>query len=264
MIERLSIIKIGGKVIDDNNELKIFLKDFAGIPGKKILVHGGGKWVTEMCNRLGIEVKMTNGRRITDERTLEVVTMILPGLANKKIVATLQKYGCNALGLTGADGNTILATRRPVINGVDFGFVGDVEKVNVKNLQEILKSGFVPIFTAMTHDKNGQLFNTNADTIASSLAVGLTKEYNVDLYYCFEKPGVLKDLSDENTLVSHINHGNYNDLKNEGVIHTGMLPKVDNAFNAINSGVNRVYICHYGDVKKLSDGLEEFGTQISG
>ena len=264
MIERLSIIKIGGKVIDDNNELKIFLKDFAGIPGKKILVHGGGKWVTDTCRRLGIEVKMTNGRRITDERTLEVVTMILPGLANKKIVATLQKYGCNALGLTGADGNTILATRRPVKKGVDFGFVGDVEEVNVKNLQEILKSGFVPIFTAMTHDKNGQLFNTNADTIASCLAVGLTKEYNVDLYYCFEKPGVLKDLADENTLVSHIHHGNYNDLKNEGVIHTGMLPKVDNAFSAINSGVNRVYICHYGDVKKLSDGVEEFGTQISG
>lgn len=264
MFERLSIFKIGGKVIDDDIELKIFLKDFARIPGKKILVHGGGKWVTEMCRRLGIEVKMTNGRRITDEKTLEVVTMILPGLANKKIVATLQKYECNALGLTGADGNTIIASRRPVKDGIDFGFVGDVEKVNVKNLQEILNSGFVPIFTAMTHDKNGQLFNTNADTIAASLAVGLTKEYNVDLYYCFEKPGVLKDLSDENTLVSHINLGNYDDLKSEGVIHTGMLPKVDNAFNAINSGVNRVYICHYGDVKKLSDGVEEFGTQISG
>lgn len=264
MVDRLSIFKIGGKVIDDSNELNIFLKDFAGIPGKKILVHGGGKWVTEMCSRLGIEVKMTNGRRITDERTLEVVTMILPGLANKKIVATLQKYECNALGLTGADGNTILATRRPVKNGVDFGFVGDVKNINVKNIREILKSGFIPIFTAMTHDKKGQLLNTNADTIASSLAVGLTKVYDVNLYYCFEKHGVLKVLSDENTLVSHIHHGNYNDLKNEGVIHSGMLPKVDNAFNAINSGVNRVYICHYGDIKKLSDGVEEFGTQISG
>jgi len=264
MAEILSIFKIGGKVIDDNNELKIFLRDFAGIPGKKILVHGGGKWVTEMCRRLGIEVKMTNGRRITDERTLEVVTMILPGLANKKIVVILQKYGCNALGLTGADGNTITATRRPVKNGIDFGFVGDIMEVNVNNVQEIIKSGFVPIFTAMTHDKNGQLFNTNADTIASSLAVGLSEEYNVNLYYCFEKSGVLKDLSDENSLVSHINHGNYNDLKREGVIHTGMLPKVDNAFNAIDSGVKRVYICHYGDVKKLSEGVEEFGTQISG
>jgi len=263
MVEKLSIFKIGGKVIDDNSELDIFLKDFATVPGKKILVHGGGKWVSEMCERLGIEVKMTNGRRITDEKTLEVVTMILPGLANKKIVATLQKYGCNALGLTGADGNTIKATRRPVKNGIDFGFVGDIEKVNVKNVQEIIKSGFVPIFTAMTHDKSGQLFNTNADTIASSLAVGLTQEYNVDLYYCFEKPGVLKDLADEKTLVSHINKGNYTDLQSEGVIHTGMLPKVDNAFNAVSAGVNRVYICHYGDVKNLSEGNEEFGTQIS-
>ncbi len=263
MVEKLSIFKIGGKVIDDNSELDIFLKDFATVPGKKILVHGGGKWVSEMCERLGIEVKMTNGRRITDEKSLEVVTMILPGLANKKIVATLQKYGCNALGLTGADGNTIKATRRPVKNGIDFGFVGDIEKVNVKNVQEIIKSGFVPIFTAMTHDKSGQLLNTNADTIASSLAVGLTQEYKVDLYYCFEKPGVLKDLADEKTLVSHINKGNYLDLQSEGVIHTGMLPKVDNAFDAVSAGVNRVYICHYGDVKNLSEGDEEFGTQIS-
>jgi len=263
MVEKLSIFKIGGKVIDDNSELDIFLKDFASVPGKKILVHGGGKWVSEMCQRLEIEVKMTNGRRITDERTLEVVTMILPGLANKKIVATLQKYGCNALGLTGADGNTIKAIRRPVKNGVDFGFVGDVEKVNVKNVQKIIKSGFIPIFTAMTHDKSGQLLNTNADTIASSLAVGLTQEYQVDLYYCFEKPGVLKDLADEKTLVTHISQGNYNDLKRDGVIHTGMLPKVDNAFDAINSGINRVYICHYGDVKKLSEGNDKFGTQIS-
>lgn len=263
MVEKLSIFKIGGKVIDDNSELDIFLKDFATVPGKKILVHGGGKWVSEMCERLGIEVKMTNGRRITDEKSLEVVTMILPGLANKKIVATLQKYGCNALGLTGADGNTIKATRRPVKNGIDFGFVGDIEKVNVKNVQEIIKSGFVPIFTAMTHDKSGQLLNTNADTIASSLAVGLTQEYKVDLYYCFEKPGVLKDLADEKTLVSHINKGNYIDLQSEGVIHTGMLPKVDNAFDAVSAGVNRVYICHYGDVKNLSEGDEEFGTQIS-
>ena len=263
MVEKLSIFKIGGKVIDDDNELDKFLKDFATVPGKKILVHGGGKWVSEMCERLGIEVKMTNGRRITDEKTLEVVTMILPGLANKKIVATLQKYGCNALGLTGADGNTIKATRRPAKNGIDFGFVGDIEKVNVKNVQEIINSGFVPIFTAMTHDKSGQLLNTNADTIASSLAVGLTQEYEVDLYYCFEKPGVLKDLADENTIVRHISKGNYSDLQSEGVIHTGMLPKVDNAFDAVNAGVNRVHICYYGDVKKLSEGNDEFGTQIT-
>lgn len=263
MSEKLSIFKIGGKVIDDTGELEIFLKDFASIPGKKILVHGGGKWVTEMSRRLGIEVKMIEGRRITDKSSLEVVTMILPGLANKKIVSILQKYGCNALGLTGADGNTIKAVRRPVVDGLDFGFVGDIEKVNVSNIHAIINAGFIPIFTALTHDNNGQLLNTNADTIASSLAVGLTREYLVDLFYCFEKPGVLKDLEDEETLVSHINQGNYNDLRSVGIIHTGMLPKVDNAFNAINAGVKRVYICHYGDVKNLSDGNNEFGTQIT-
>ena len=263
MSEKLSIFKIGGKVIDDRNELDLFLENFANIPGKKILVHGGGKWVSEMCGRLGIEVKMTNGRRITDENTLEVVTMILPGLANKRIVATLQRYGCNALGLTGADGNTILAVKRPVKNGLDFGFVGDVEKVEISNVQSILKSGFIPVFTAMTHDKNGQMLNTNADTIASALAVALTREYHVDLYYCFEKSGVLRDLADDNSIISHIHEGNYNMLKSEGMIHTGMLPKVDNAFSAIEAGVNRVHICHYGDVKNLSEGNEEFGTQIS-
>ena len=263
MFEKLSIFKIGGKVIDDNSELNIFLRNFANIPGKKILVHGGGKWVSEMCQRLGIDVKMTNGRRITDESTLEVVTMILPGLANKKIVATLQGYGCNALGLTGADGNTIMAVKRPVKNGLDFGFVGDIEKVEVGNVKSFLESGFIPIFTAMTHDKNGQLLNTNADTIASALAVGMTQDYHVDLYYCFEKSGVLKDLTDDQSIISHIHKGNYSKLKNEGIIHTGMLPKVDNAFDAIKAGVNRVYICHYGDVKNLSEGNEEFGTQIS-
>ncbi len=263
MSEKLSIFKIGGKVIDDKDELDVFLENFAKIPGKKILVHGGGKWVSEMCQHLGIEVKMTGGRRITDERTLEVVTMILPGLANKKIVAKLQGYGCNALGLTGADGNTILALKRPVKNGLDFGFVGDIKKVEVGSIESLIKSGFVPIFTAMTHDKKGQLLNTNADTIASALAVGLTKEYLVNLYYCFEKPGVLRDQGDDHSLLRNIHEGNYNKLKEEGIINKGMLPKVDNAFDAINSGVNRVHICHYKDVKNLSIGNDDFGTLIS-
>jgi acetylglutamate kinase len=263
MFETLSIFKIGGKVIDDEGELDIFLKNFTNIPGKKILVHGGGKWVSKMCRHLGIEVKMIHGRRITDEKTLEVVTMILPGLANKKIVARLQGYGCNALGLTGADGNTISAVKRPVKNGLDFGFVGDVEKVEVNNIQSLIMSGFVPIFTAMTHDKSGQLLNTNADTIASALAVGFTGEYQVDLYFCFEKPGVLKDQNDDNSLISKIHEGNYDKLRREGIINAGMLPKVDNAFDAINAGVNRVHICHYKDVKNLSEGNDEFGTQIS-
>jgi len=263
MKEKISIVKIGGKVIDDEKELEVFLQGFSRIPGKKILVHGGGKWVSEMSERLGIEVKMTHGRRITDKATLGVVTMILPGLANKKIVAVLQKYGCNALGLTGADGNTILAIRRPVNDGIDFGFVGDIEKVNTESIDALLNSGFVPVFTAMTHDAGGQLFNTNADTIASALAVGLSKHYAVDLYYCFEKKGVLEDLSNSDTVIPHIHSGNYPDLKKSGTIHSGMLPKIDNAFDAVEKGVGRICICHYKDIQMLSQGNFQIGTQIT-
>lgn len=262
-MEKLSVFKIGGKVIDDPVELDKFLNDFASIPGKKILVHGGGKWVSNMCERLGVEVKMTNGRRITDGETLEVVKMILPGLANKNIIALLQKFGCNAVGLTGADADTILAVKRPVKNGIDFGYVGDIVKIEAGNVQKVLNSGFVPVFTAMTHDGKGQLFNTNADTVASSLAVGLAVMYNVELFYCFEKSGVLADLSDENSLIGYINSRNYEELQVAGIIHSGMLPKVDNAFEAVRKGVRRVHICHYKDVKRLAEGDSEIGTIIS-
>lgn len=262
-MEKLSVFKIGGKVIDDPVELDTFLNDFASIPGKKILVHGGGKWVSDMCERLGVEVKMTNGRRITDGETLEVVKMILPGLANKNIIALLQKFGCNAIGLTGADADTILAVKRPVKNGIDFGYVGDIVKIEAGNVQKVLNSGFIPVFTAMTHDGKGQLFNTNADTIASSLAVGLAAMYNVELFYCFEKSGVLADLSDENSLIGYINSRNYGELQAAGIIHSGMLPKVDNAFEAVHKGVRRVHICHYKDVKRLTEGDSEIGTIIS-
>ena len=263
MAEKLSIFKIGGKVIDDIAELNGFIEDFTSIQGKKILVHGGGKWVNDMSKRLGIEVKMTHGRRITDSATLEIVTMILPGLANKTIVAMLQKYGCNALGLTGADGNTILAKKRPVKEGVDFGYVGDIIHVEFKHIQELLKAGFVPVFTAMTHDGKGQMFNTNADTIASSLAVNLVWGYQVELFYCFEKPGVMKDLSDDRSLITHIDEGNYNQLLASGIIHSGMVPKIDNAFEAIKKGVDRVHICHFQDVRKFAKGDLEIGTVIT-
>jgi acetylglutamate kinase len=262
-VEQLSILKIGGKVIDDLSELEIFLKGFASVPGRKILVHGGGKWVSDMSRRLGVEVKMTNGRRITDGETLEVVKMILPGLANKNIIALLQKYECNAIGLTGADGNTILALKRPVKDGIDFGYVGDITEIKIKNIHKLLDCGFVPVFTAMTHDGHGQLFNTNADTIASSLAVALSSTFEVELYYCFEKPGVLADLSDENSIIGYINSLNYGELQHSGIIHSGMLPKVDNAFEAIRNGVKRVHICHYKDIHKLTEGNSEIGTVIS-
>jgi len=263
MADKLSIFKIGGKVIDDPAELNSFLEGFAAIPGKKILVHGGGKWVSDMSKRLGVEVKMIHGRRITDSATLEVVTMILPGLANKTIVAMLQKYGCNALGLTGADGNMILAEKRPVKEGVDFGYVGDIIHVEVRHLQDLLKAGFIPVFTAMTHDGKGQMLNTNADTIASSLAVNLVRGYQVELFYCFERPGVMKDLSDDRSLITHIDQGNYSQLLASGVIHSGMIPKIDNAFEAIKEGVDRVHICHYRDIRKFAEGDLEIGTVIT-
>jgi len=262
-VEKLSIFKIGGKVIDENAELNSFLEDFAKIPGMKILVHGGGKWVSDMSRRLGVEVKMTNGRRITDRDTLEVVKMILPGSANKNIVALLQKFRCNAIGLTGADGNMILAEKRPLKDGIDFGFVGDIINVEINNVQALLKSGFVPVFTAMTHDGKGQLYNTNADTIASSLAVSLASLYAVELFYCFEKSGILNDLSDEKSIIKNINSDKYAALRDSGVIHSGMLPKMDNAFDAIHKGVERVHICHYKDIKKCTKNDMAIGTVLT-
>ena len=263
MINRLSIFKIGGKVIDDPAEMELFLKSFALFPDQKILVHGGGKWVSDFSGKLGIPVKMIEGRRITDAETLDVVTMVLAGLANKKIVAKLQKYGCNAIGLTGADGNTIKAVRRPVKNGLDYGFVGDVRLVETGHISALINSGFVPVFTAMTHDGHGQLFNTNADTIASALAVGLSANHKVDLYYCFEKKGVLNDLEDDNSVIRHIDHENYKKFTGSGIIHSGMLPKIDNAFDAIEKGVERVIICHYRDIENYLSGDKDCGTVIT-
>jgi acetylglutamate kinase len=262
-MEKISIVKIGGQVIDDLRELDNFLKDFASLEGRKILVHGGGKWVSLMSERLGIKVKMIDGRRITDAETLEVVKMMLPGVANKNIVAGLQKYGCDALGFTGADGNMILARKRPIRENIDFGYVGDIVRIDAQKLTRIIELELTPVFTAMTHDGKGQLLNTNADTIASSLAVSLTHNYQVELFYCFEKIGVLRDLSDDGSLIRHIHPGNYNQLQDSGVIQSGMIPKIDNAFEAIYKGVNRIHICHYKDIRKLGMGNIEVGTKIT-
>lgn len=259
----LRIVKIGGQVVEDAPALGAFLRDFAGLDGHNILVHGGGKWVTEMSARLGIPVNMVQGRRITDAASLEVVKMMLAGVANKNIVSILQSLGCNAIGLTGADGGTIQAARRPPRNGIDYGLVGDVTRVDAGSIQRLLEGGFLPVFTALTHDGSGQLLNTNADTIASSLAVGMATMYETRLYYCFEKQGVLLDLGDEQSIVHHIDRGVYRKLHGEGRLQGGILPKIDNAFAALEAGVSQVWIGMASEMKAVASGDRYCGTTIT-
>lgn len=259
----LYVIKIGGNVIDNSENLYRFLKDFTALPGKKILVHGGGKAATQLSETLGIEPKLVDGRRITDIETLRVVTMVYGGLINKNIVAQLQRFGTNAIGLTGADGDFIRAKKRPV-KTIDYGFVGDLDEnsINPNNVTSLMEAGFTPVFCALTHDGEGQLLNTNADTIASALAVALAKDYHTTLIYCFEKKGVLKDINDEDSLINEINPFYYKELKEQQVIHSGMLPKLDNAFSAIACGVKEVIIGHAGDLGNLRTELP-FGTHLN-
>lgn len=239
----LTVLKIGGNIIDVPYKLDKFLSDFAQIEGPKILIHGGGALATEMSIKLGIEPKMYQGRRITDIETLKLVTMVYAGLINKEIVAGLQQKGCNAIGLSGADGNIVPATKRSPIP-IDFGYVGDVEpsKINDHFLNTLIAMGMTPVICAITHDENGSLLNTNADTMASSVAIAIAREHNVRLIYCFEKDGVLSDPADENSIISLITYKNYLHLKKEGIITGGMIPKLDNAFKAIESGVTEVQI----------------------
>lgn len=257
----LYVIKIGGNVIDNSENLHYFLKDFSALPGDKILIHGGGKIATDLSHTMGIEPKMVDGRRITDIDTLRVVTMVYAGLINKNIVAQLQRYHCNAIGLTGADGNLIRASKRP-IKDIDYGFVGDlsVDSVDHIKLDAILQTGIVPVFSAITHDGEGQLLNTNADTIASTLAIALSSLYQVSLVYCFEKKGVLLDVADDNSVLREISSSEFDRLKAENIIAGGMLPKLQNAFQAINSGVSEVYIGKSEELEML--GKEQFGTRL--
>jgi len=252
----LSIIKIGGNIIDDATELSHFLADFSKIEGNKILVHGGGKSATKMAKSIGLVPQMIDGRRITDQPMLDVVVMIYAGEINKNIVAQLQANTTNAMGFSGADGNLIQSTKRnhPTI---DYGFVGDVNEVNTPLLQTLISNGIVPVFCAITHDKKGQLLNTNADTIASELAIAASEVFEVTLNYCFEKAGVLTDIDDENSVIEKINSQLYTQLKQEGAIHSGMIPKLDNCFNSLSKGVQKIRIGHH---KMLQDANSIYTT----
>jgi acetylglutamate kinase len=257
-MDKLFIIKIGGNVIDNEDALNSFLKDFAQVKGNKILVHGGGKVASRIGEQLGIHPNYINGRRITDDATIDVVTMVYGGLVNKKMVANLQSLNCNALGLTGADGNIIPAVKRPV-KDINYGWAGDVNSstLNTERLALLLKNGFVPVFAPLTHDQQGHMLNTNADTIASSLAVALSALYNVRLIYCFEKKGVLENIAQEDSVVRFIDKEKYRQLVSEDKLFAGILPKIDNAFDAIDAGVNEVLI---GDAKDLSTNVGDTTT----
>jgi len=256
-MKALTIVKIGGNVVDNPESLSKFLLMFNKIEAPKILIHGGGILASEISAKLGIETKMHNGRRITDAETLKVCTMVYAGWINKSIVAQLQKIGCNSLGLSGADAGVIPAKRRSP-DPVDFGFVGDIspDEINTGILVSLLGRGITPVFCAITHDRNGSLLNTNADTMASGIAVALSGSYYTRLIFCFEKEGVLYDPKDEKSVIPLITKESYTRLKNEGVVSEGMLPKLDNAFFALERGVSEVYI------KKWSNLSPEGGTML--
>ena len=245
MKPELKIFKIGGGIIDQESDLLEFVRLFSKIRGPKILVHGGGKGASEMMTNLGIAPRMVNGRRITDAVTLDIVTMFYAGKTNKQIVAALQSRGVNALGLSGADGNVIQATKRAV-RDVDYGFVGDLSEASVDAnlIHQFLMLGLTPVFSPINHDGQGQLLNTNADTIAASVAKALSAQYAVELHFCFEKRGVLTDVTDGNSVIARINMTDYAELKESGAISDGMLPKLENAFDALQFGVEKVIIEH--------------------
>lgn len=240
-MKKITIVKVGGKIVEEPQSLKQLLSDFSKIEGLKILVHGGGRSATAMATRLGIESKMVNGRRVTDQETLNVVTMVYGGLVNKQIVAGLQALGVNALGLTGADLNIIRSEKRP-IQEVDYGFVGDVKEVNAEIIASLISKDIVPVLAPLTHDKMGNMLNTNADTIAGETAKALTRYFDVNLVYCFEKKGVLLNENDDESIISEISPILFKKYVNEGIISGGMIPKLENAFEAIEAGVKQVII----------------------
>lgn len=254
-MEKITVVKIGGNVIDNPEALKRFLEEFAALPGAKILVHGGGKLATRLAERLELKVQMVDGRRITDKGTLDVVTMVYAGLINKQVVAGLQAAGCNTLGLSGADGNAVTARRRDP-NPVDYGFVGDIERVDSGLLRRLLEGGITPVFSAIMHDGQGTLLNCNADSVASAIALGAAEIAPADLVFCFEKNGVLRDPEDDTTLIREITAETYAPLKADGIVSKGMIPKIENALKAVEKGVRSVTIKHSENL------LNEIGTTI--
>ncbi len=241
-MEKLTIVKVGGAVVEDESQLSQLLANFSAIPGKKLLVHGGGRRATKVASELGIESKMINGRRITDAKMLEVVTMVYGGLVNKNLVARLQAHGVNALGLTGADIDVIRSHKRPVKDGIDYGFVGDVDHANGEMLNTLIQAGITPIIAPLTHDGQGNILNTNADTMASETAKALASYFDVTLIFAFEKAGVLQDPDDDSSVIPVINRDLYNQYVEKGIISGGMMPKIENALAAVEAGVKRVII----------------------
>ncbi len=257
-MEKLTLIKVGGKIVEEQATLSRLLASFAAIPGRKVLVHGGGRSATAMASRLGIESRMVGGRRITDKVMLEVVTMVYAGLVNKNIVAGLQALGVNALGMTGADMNILLSDKRPV-GEVDYGYVGDVRRVDAAALSALIEMGVVPVIAPLTHDGRGSMLNTNADTMAGETAKALASRYEVSLVYCFEKRGVLRDENDDNSVIAEMTRQQFETYRAEGVVQGGMIPKLENAFDAIRHGVREVIITRADAI-----GQPHEGTRIVG
>lgn len=248
-MEKLTLVKVGGKIVEEEETLRKLLQDFSSLEGYKVLVHGGGRSATKLATQLGIESKMVNGRRITDAAMLEVVTMVYGGLVNKNIVAGLQALHVNALGLTGADMNLMRSDKRPVAE-VDYGFVGDVKEVNADLLASLIRQGIVPILAPLTHDRQGHILNTNADTIAGEAAKALAKHFEVTLMFCFEKKGVLMDENDDESVIPEIDRSSFQHYVHQGIIQGGMIPKLENAYQAIDAGVKQVIITQASEIHK--------------
>jgi len=262
-MEKLHIIKIGGQVLNHEAVLHSFLKDLQQVPEKKILIHGGGKLATRLADQLGQPQQMVEGRRITDADTLKIVTMVYAGLINKQLVAQLQALGIDALGLSGADMNCIQAKKR-IVGAIDYGFAGDLghDSVHADKLHALLHIGCTPVICSITHDGKGQLLNTNADTLAAAIAIAMNKRYEVQLNFCFEKKGVLRNSEDDSTLIHSLTEAEYHTLREEKVIHQGMIPKLDNAFSALNKGVHKVVIGHSMDIGPILLNTNNYGTRL--
>jgi len=250
-MKTLKVLKTGGKLIEDENKFREFLKDFAALKGPKILVHGGGNFATEMANKLGYETQMIDGRRITDADSLKVIIMTYGGLINKTIVARLQGLNCNAIGLCGADGMSLISKKREA-KEINYGFVGDIEEVNVAFISSLLSQGITPVFSAISCTREGELLNTNGDSVAAEIAMALSVEFDTELIYCFEKKGVLSDAADDQSVIELINRPSYQVLLENKVITAGMLPKLQNCFHALEHGVSKIYLGDSGILKENS------------